>query len=275
MCNIRKLCIEKLKLKVFKMSNPLSKILPSEEYPKRLAAFDFDQTIIELNSDVVVRALVDRKQISQEVENIVSTQGWTEYMQEIFRILHKSSIKPARIKKAVIELNEVPGMVKCIKTLKQLNFDIIIISDSNSVFINEWITAHNLHDTIKEIFTNPAHFDENGLLIIKPYHHQTECKISAANMCKGRIMLDFIDKMKKKDITYQNTLYIGDGSNDICPALKLSINDYAFVKKDFSMDRNLLRVASDNNVQFLAKSIKWKTGFELMNEILKAIDAKI
>ena len=46
-------------------------------------------------------------------------------------------------------------------TLEQkYSAEIIIISDSNSIFIHELLEAANLTRYIKKIFTNPALFDE-------------------------------------------------------------------------------------------------------------------
>lgn len=234
--------------------------------PKRLAAFDFDNTVVFGNTDTVVRDLI-KTEIPDEVREIGKTEGWTRYMEEIFRILHSNKISRHKILETIRHIPEVPGFVKLLKSLNQANFDLIIISDSNSEFIREWLQAHHIADIFTKIFTNPAVFLENDLLTIKPYHHQTECKLSAKNLCKGRILENFIAKREFTDLVrYENVIYTGDGTNDICPVMRLSEKDIGCVREGFGMKR----VLEENvNTKLIAKSriIFWENGFDLMDQL--------
>ena len=60
-----------------------------------------------------------------------------------------------------------------------------------------------------EIYTNPAKFNEEGQLVVQPYEYQTECDLSERNLCKAKVMLDYI---KNKD--YAFVCYAGDGGNE-------------------------------------------------------------
>ena len=243
--------------------NDSSKV--TNELPKRLAAFDFDQTIVNDNTDTVVRALMDPKKIPSSVQNLVR-ESWTQYMREIFSLLHDEKISEKSIRTTIGEMNEVPGMVKFIKSLHSMNFDLVIISDSNSEFIDEWNRVHGL-SIFHRIFTNPASFSKNGLLKISPYHHQTDCKISAQNLCKGQVLEEFIkERYDKNKIIYENVLYIGDGTNDICPILKLSNKDYGCVRINYSMDKRLTK-NPELEKEIKANLIKWSSGFEILEKI--------
>ena len=51
-------------------------------------------------------------------------------------------------------------VTRMMQTLEEHSAEIIIISDSNSIFISELLEAANLTKYIKKVFTNPASFDE-------------------------------------------------------------------------------------------------------------------
>ncbi|XP_055844638.1 pyridoxal phosphate phosphatase PHOSPHO2-like [Episyrphus balteatus] len=233
--------------------------------PKRLAAFDFDNTVVFGNTDTVVRELVT-PEVPPNVQELVKTEGWTRYMEEIFRLLHEKKITREKILERIRCIREVPGFVRLLKSLHQANFDLIIISDSNSEFIREWTQAHNISNIFTQIFTNPAQFLDNGLLTIKPYHHQTECKLSAENLCKGKILENFIATREVDDfIKYENVVYVGDGTNDICPVMRLSENDVGCARKGYGMKR----ILEKNKTKLTAKSklIYWNNGFDLHEQL--------
>ncbi|CAG9858937.1 unnamed protein product [Phyllotreta striolata] len=140
---------------------------------KKLAVFDFDHTIIHDNSDVVVMNMLDQKKIPPEVKQLHKSDGWTMFMQGIFDLLHKECIMESAIRSVLVSLPEVPGMINLIRELhEEHNYDVIIISDSNSFFINSWLEDKGLKEHVLKVFTNPAQFDETGLLNIKMYHLQ-------------------------------------------------------------------------------------------------------
>ena len=53
-----------------------------------------------------------------------------------------------------------PEVTKMMDILEEESAEIIIISDSNSIFIDELLDAANLTKYIRKVFTNPAFFDE-------------------------------------------------------------------------------------------------------------------
>ncbi|XP_055911524.1 pyridoxal phosphate phosphatase PHOSPHO2-like [Eupeodes corollae] len=234
--------------------------------PKRLAAFDFDNTVIFGNTDTVVRDLIKCK-IPPEVQELIKTEGWTRYMEEIFRILHTNKITKEKILQTIREIPEVPGFVKLIKTLHKANFDLIIISDSNSEFIREWTQSHGISEIFTQIFTNPANFVDNDLLTIKPFHHQTTCKLSAENLCKGKILSNFIAKREVADfIKYENVIYVGDGTNDICPVMRLREKDVGCARKGYGMKR-ILEKNKNSKLSPKSRIIYWENGFDLMEQL--------
>lgn len=238
----------------------------SKKLPRRLAAFDFDYTVVAQNSDTVVRDLLPPEMVTQEIDDIIDNEGWTQYMGAIFRLLHECNCNMEKIRNTVRGIPEVPGFVKCLKALRQQNCDLIIISDSNSVFIYDWLQAHGLAGYFEEVFTNPAEFQANGQLTIKPYHQQTDCRLSAANLCKGKVLEHFIiERSLRQGIKYDQIIYAGDGNNDICPVLRLKQGDLACARIGFGMAKNLEKNKAKLKVR--AKQLHWKNGFDLLAQI--------
>lgn len=82
-------------------------------------------------------------------------------------------------------------------------------------------------DIFEEIITNPAEFKESGLLEIKrrilaSASQQHSCKVGcSANMCKGEELEAFLERKGGRS-TFDKIIYVGDGSNDFCPLLRLT-----------------------------------------------------
>lgn len=221
-----------------------------------LVAFDFDHTVVEENSDVVARKLMSADLIPEKVRNLHQVKGWTDYMSEIFKLLHQHKVSKDTIIRAMQKLTPTPKMSEFLSWLKEEGHEIIIISDSNSVFISEWLHHRNLHECVKKVFTNPATFEENGLLSIAPYHDQEWCKLSTRNLCKGHILETYINERQAEGEEFEAVVYIGDGQNDFCPALKLNENDFLFPRSGFNLERLINNPPSD--LLYEGKRVKGK-----------------
>ena len=106
------------------------------------------------------------------------------------------------------EISLTNGFSHLIEYLHSLpNSHLIIVSDSNLVFINTILKHCHLHHAFKDIFTNPAYFNKDDqCLIIEQYGQQT-CPTCPSNMCKREIIeklhpVVFVDDLRRhfKDI---------------------------------------------------------------------------
>lgn len=59
-------------------------------------------------------------------------------------------------------------------------------------------------------------------------------------MCKGEELEAYLERQGGRS-TYDRIVYIGDGSNDFCPLLRLTKNDLALVRFDFSLARRIAK----------------------------------
>ncbi|XP_050085842.1 pyridoxal phosphate phosphatase PHOSPHO2-like [Anopheles aquasalis] len=236
---------------------------------KRLVVLDFDHTVCEHNTDIVVRDLLGPDGVPPDVRSILRSCGWIPYMQRVFRLLHQAGFQPMDIGSAIRGIPEVPGMKACIANLVRHGFHVIIISDSNSEFIRLWNDFNDIGRYIHTVFTNPAKFDPaSGLLELRPYHYQTECSLSSKNLCKGKIMDEFLRRQREeRNVEYEKIFYAGDGKNDVCPMLRLGRNGYACARRGYACYDALQGAIGKLSYEYTAKVLQWTDGHELSDLI--------
>jgi pyridoxal phosphate phosphatase PHOSPHO2 len=121
--------------------------------------------------------------------------------------------------------------------------DAIIISDANSVFINTILQHCGVADVFSTVLTNPASFNNEGLMTVA-WHHTHTCQLCAAtpNMCKGTILREFL---KNSAHLYTQVVYTGDGQNDLCALLQLRDTDVGVVRKGHGLEKALAKGTHD------------------------------
>ena len=236
-----------------------------------LAAFDFDHTICEDNTDYEAQKLLPNEKIPDSVRRFYKSDNWITYMGKIFELLNENSIDLEKIKTTINEIPPAPGIDTLLTELYSQNCEIIIISDSNSLFIEWWLNHNGLSHTVKEIFSNPA-LIQNGMLKIEMYHLQDYCLLSNKNLCKGQILEEYIYKRSLEGVCFKKIAYVGDGRNDFCPILRLSENDVAFPRLGYS----LVKILNENNMEPTRKTkadiVPWKTGLDILEDLKKRIE---
>ncbi|XP_022178348.1 probable phosphatase phospho2 isoform X2 [Myzus persicae] len=207
---------------------------PVQELENMLAVFDFDQTIVDGNSDIVAIDLINPTNLVPDRKDYPN--NWTQYMQRVFDIIKTIKIPAEQIIDVVSLMRPNDGMPKLMRALYENNVDIIVASDSNTLFICNWLKHNKLSDTVSCIYTNPATIVDSVIKIV-PYAVQNKCNRCTTNMCKG----DIVEKhVLNNNTKYDKILYFGDGQNDLCPILKLTKNDIAFPRSGYILE-NLLK----------------------------------
>lgn len=221
-----------------------------------LAVFDFDDTIVNRNSDIVACDKISPE--SLKPDSTTYHNNWTGYMQKVFDTLKSIGVSAQQVLNAVSLILPVEGIPKLIRLLNKNNVEIIIVSDSNSLFIRCWLEKNELSDMISCVYTNPAKID-GDLIKIEPYGMQTTCNRCTKNMCKNAIVKEHITLKTNK--TYDKILYFGDGRNDLCPVLNLTLNDIAFPRWGYTLE-NLLKVHETQ-----AKVVPWCKGGDVCKHL--------
>ena len=236
---------------------------------KLLVAFDFDDTIILKNSDYsVLNLLPANTTIPPEIKQLYKSTGWISYMGAIFNHLHKQGVTRPQILKCMESISLMPGIKELMQLIKQNDGDIIITSDSNSVFIDHILNHNDLKSLVDKVFTNPAYFDDHGQLFVSGYHKQDWCNLSTENLCKGSVLQNFLEEQEKNGTIYDVVAYVGDGNNDFCPSLRLTPKDIVYARINYSLDKKI----KDHHGEVKATVVRWSSGFDIIDslqEILK------
>ena len=174
---------------------------------KVLLVFDFDNTIIDDNSDTRIVQCAPDKKLPMALQDSYQKGFWTEFMGRVFKYLGDEGVKEDEMRRTVISMPFTLGMVELFSFLRMNKdkFDCIIISDSNSVFIDWVLEAADFHDVFDNVFTNPAAFDNSGHLTVKNCHAHS-CNRFLKNLCKNAVFLEFIDKQLQKEVRLQDCL---------------------------------------------------------------------
>ena len=208
--------------------------------------------------------LAPNRKIPAEIEALYSKKGWTDYMGEIFKYLHNHSTTPEQILSCMTEIDFSPGMKELLMNLDKERTEVIIISDSNSIFIDHILSFHGLKASFKRVFTNPARFDEHGRLEIEMFHIQDTCQLSTVNLCKGQVLESYIKERAIENISFSHIAYVGDGYNDFCPSLRLSEKDFVFPRKGYSLFKHIKKMEAEKQLQIKAKVHLWDSGLDIL-----------
>ncbi|CAH2080572.1 unnamed protein product [Thlaspi arvense] len=238
-----------------------------------VVVFDFDKTIIDLDSDNWV---VDELGATDLFNQLLPTVPWNALMDDEEASFAGKSIEDVAevLKRAPIH----PRVVPAIKAAHAMGCDLRIVSDANRFFIETIVEHIGIKDCFSEINTNPTRVDEEGRLRIFPYidFHSSPhgCDLCPPNMCKyhsshmlsgeqglilERIQASVSAEGKKKFI------YLGDGSGDFCPSLKLGEGDYVMPRKNYP----LWDLICKNRDHVKAEIHEWSDGEELERVLLR------
>ena len=206
-----------------------------------LLVFDFDHTVVDGNTDVKILDVLKSRNVTPCKYD--PSTGWTEYMKNVFYECERNGVTQSEMLSTLKELEMTDGMKVLFQTIKEFKdvLKVIVASDSNSWFIDILLLHFDIKDQIDGIYTNPAHWNDN-LLELKRYTTNETCCRCPVNMCKAEI----VSTSRSDDI--ECVIYVGDGSNDLCPVLQLSSNDIACPREGYSLSKKLEKFKVDCSV---------------------------
>jgi len=224
-----------------------------------LVVFDFDHTILDDNADTSLFNLIEDNEEARALWDQYEEGKWTEFMNKVVTFVHSKGVSVDNIKNELSKLPLVYGFGDLLHYIKNNpQFDCIIVSDANSLFIETILKARGLLDCVTKIITNPAVVNDNGKIIISPCHSHTH-ETCPPNMCKGTLLQEFL---KNAEQEYFAVCYVGDGTNDLCPCLSLTANDFAFPRRSYSLEKKIDTLPTSGHL-LKAKVMKWESGLQL------------
>jgi len=199
------------------------------------------------------------------MEDLKSEIQWTDLVAKTLREGHAEGMTREDIEGALRSLPFHPAMIRGVTRLKgstNPKVTFICLSNSNQVFINTILKDKKLEGLFDTIVTNPAEWREDGLLVVRrrvdPEGPQHSCRVGCSpNMCKG----EELEALLKGKERFDKVIYIGDGSNDFCPILRLREHDVALARLARGLEQ---RIKSEGQVAGLKCQVHfWEGAWEV------------
>ncbi|XP_072927822.1 phosphoethanolamine/phosphocholine phosphatase-like [Hemitrygon akajei] len=232
---------------------------------KFLIVFDFDETIIQHNSDYVILKCNPDQSLPEELLQPQEEEFWREYMNKVYQYFGEKGVKEETMRKVLAETPLTKEMVNLFQFLKKSSdlFECIIISDANMFFINSILQANGLSTIFQKIYTNPSCFDNNNTFTISPYHSHM-CEQCPINMCKRKILHDHLVQRAEEEVEFEKIFYVGDGTNDFCPSVALTPTDFIFPRKNYPLDSLISKIKMTEPSAIQAQVVPWESGEDIL-----------
>lgn len=230
-----------------------------------VVAFDFDHTVVDDNTDTVIWRLAENGALPARITERRQHLPWTQFVQVVLDYLHEIGRSADDILDYIASIPLTPGILQLLSAVRDENVTAIIVSDSNTLFIQRILDKHGLSDHFQRIFTNPAHL-HSSRIVVEPYENQTGCSICSQNMCKGGVLRRYLaDEHWDSPSSRPRLVYVGDGRNDWCAALQLGSEDLVCPRSGYKLD-GLIR---DQAEKIRAQVIPWQRADSLISDVLE------
>lgn len=237
-----------------------------------LIFFDFDETVVDETSDDMVVQAVPGQYLPGWLKDTYQPGHYNEYMQRVLAYLAEQGVTESDIRTVMEKLPATPGMLALLQFLRnQHDFEVVLVSDANTFFIESWLRRTGVRQLFNRVFTNPATFNKDGRLVMRPFHSH-DCARCPDNMCKQVIVRDYVARrVQEKGRPYQRVFYVGDGANDFCPGLVLGARDVVFPRRDFPMHRLITETHEAMPGEFKAVTVPWVSAEEVVQRLRKLV----
>ncbi|KAF8706145.1 putative Phosphatase, partial [Rhizoctonia solani] len=243
------------------------------EVKSQLIVYDFDWSMVDQDTDRYVLEVLSPK-LRRKLEDDYGETEWTDLLAGVMHDLHDEGATREQIEHALITLPYHPAMIRGVKALKAANSPkttFLCLSASNHVYIRTILAHNGLSDLFTDIVTNKAEWHGDRLDIrrhIGPDDPPHGCTVGCSpNLCKGSELTSFLARCGE---TYDRIMYVGDGSNDFCPSVRLSENDVVLCRRDRALER---RIKGAPEGQLKATVKYWEGAWEIeeyFNSLIKS-----
>ncbi|KAK0225923.1 phosphatase phospho-type [Armillaria fumosa] len=237
---------------------------------RRLIVFDFDWSMADQDSDRWIFEVL-APDLRRKMKTLKDDMQWTDLVSQSLREAHARGITREQIEDALRIMPFHPGMGRGIKRLKEEdNTTFLCLSNANNIFITTILETQGLLPAFEEIVTNRAEWEPSGLLNLRrridPHGPQHDCTVGCSpNMCKGEELDAFLARHAP---AYDQIIYVGDGSNDFCPILRLRSQDMVLCRSFRGLQR---RIHKDGEKLGLKCQVKYWGGAWEVEEIFNAL----
>ncbi|ETW80594.1 hypothetical protein HETIRDRAFT_418592 [Heterobasidion irregulare TC 32-1] len=244
----------------------------AKDIERQLIVFDFDWSLADQDTDRWIFEVL-APDIRRKMKTLKEEIQWTDLIAQSLRELHERGGTREDIEGALKIMPFHPAMVRGVKAVKAASkpaTTFFCLSNANSVFITTILQSKGLQDLFTEIVTNPAEWDPSGLLKLRrrvdPAGPQHSCKVGCSpNMCKGDELEAFLARHRPD---FDRIIYVGDGSNDFCPILRLRSQDMILCRQYRGLEK---RIAKEGEKEGLKCQVRYWAGAWEVEEIFKQL----
>jgi phosphoethanolamine/phosphocholine phosphatase len=235
-----------------------------------VVVFDFDKTIIDVDSDNWV---VDGLGATELFDRLLPTMPWNTLIDTVMGELHAQGKTLHDVAEVLRAAPIDPHVVAAIKAAYSLGCDLRVLSDANRFFIETILDHHGLRGYFSEINTNPSRVDADGRLRIAPYHdfhagaHGCALGTCPPNMCKGQVLDRIRASIAADGGGGKRFIYLGDGRGDYCPSLRLAREDFMMPRKGFPV----WDLICENPGLLQAEVHPWSDGKDMEDTLLRLV----
>ena len=217
--------------------------------------FDFDWSLLDCaNTDFFIYEQLEQSELSEKLaeqshapENI---DRFTALVDECLGELAARGVRRADLEAALRLAPMSASMIEAVKCINANGGAQHIVSDANAVFIAEILRARGIEGFFASVHTNGAEWDGHRLRVTP---HQASvssgrhgCQLCPPNLCKGNVL----DSML---LDGTRIAYVGDGSGDVCAALRLRSDDVVLAREEFP----LLHSLQTGELGCKARTVPW------------------
>ncbi|XP_022278788.2 phosphoethanolamine/phosphocholine phosphatase isoform X1 [Canis lupus baileyi] len=232
--------------------------------PRFLLTFDFDETIVDENSDDSIVRAAPGQRLPESLRATYREGFYNEYMQRVFQYLGEQGVRPRDLRAIYEAIPLSPGMSDLLQFVAKQGscFEVILISDANTFGVESALRAAGHHGLFRRILSNPSGPDARGLLALRPFHTHS-CARCPANMCKHKVLSDYLRERAHDGVHFERLFYVGDGANDFCPMGLLAGGDVAFPRRGYPMHRLIQEAQKAEPSSFRASVVPWETATDV------------
>ena len=239
-----------------------------ENQEKVLIIFDMDHTILDLNTDVELLKILNKK-CPQKIKAIEFADNWALYMNDVMILMKNEGFAISEIKSFIESLELNIGFKDLFDFIKENKnkFEVIIFSGCNTIFV-EWVIQYRkLDNLIYKYYSNIAESSTKGVIAIKSTHNH-DCADCDKSQCKQILLRDYLIERKKENISFKNMVFVGDGSNDFCLTKILTNNDLVCYRIGYALEKQIKKWLDLNKKEeYLCRVLPWNTGFEIIERL--------
>jgi len=253
----------------------------SLQIPKLLLAMDFDNTLVSHIPGfmISVQTLFPDAKVPEELMEIKRSNGWDAFRAECFRWLHQNGVSKDRIVASLAVTPLISGMKELLEWAAGQG-EVIVISHSFTLAVEAVLAANDVDQYVSKVIANGSHFTEEGELVVEmDVNAKSPCKQGCRSLCKGDELQAYLARRRSElrdEDAFATVAFAGDGSNDVCPCLRLRRGpDVALARRDTHLARLLVKAIFQGNGEADGlRMMEWTDGYQIRHVLDGDIVAK-